>query len=208
MSKDAADQLRAGAGHRLSLPRLERRHPWLALMLDAFSVVEASIAQAVAAAPAPPACRAGCIPCCRQAVIPLTPLEAETLHLWLREELAPAPRARVLHALRQNNPSAPPGPPVSKDCPFLLCGTCAAYPVRPIACRRFMVLSSPCGMGEDCLTTRPRDVLQPSREALHAALALTAPFYRRIGMLQEGREPDFAFFTRISLNVQCLPFKE
>ena len=172
-------------------------------MLDAFAVVDASIAQALAAAaPARAACRAGCVACCRQAVIPITPLERETLRFWVKEKLTPSLKGRVNKALVHSSTVAVP------DCPFLIAGACAVYPVRPIACRRFMVLGSSCGPEEDCLQTRPHDVLQPSREALYTALARTAPFYERVGLLAQGQSPDFAFFTRICLNLKQLPLEQ
>lgn len=171
-------------------------------MLDAFAIIEASTAQAVAAAPAGAVCRAGCIPCCQQSVIPVTPLEIEALRFWVKDKLHPSLRVRVVAALRRSSET------VVLDCPFLVNKSCAVYPVRPIACRRFMVRGTPCGPTEDCLLTRPHDVLRPSREALHAALSLTTPFYERIGILPQGQTPDFAFFTRICLNLKQLPWEQ
>ena len=192
----------AAAAHRLSLPQDERRHPWLSLMLNAFAIIEASTAQTVAASPVAAACRAGCIPCCQQSVIPVTPLEAEALRFWVKNKLTPSLRNLVLAALCRASET------VAIDCPFLVNKSCAVYPVRPIACRRFMVRGTPCGPTEDCMLTRPHDVLRPSREALHAALALTAPFYERIGLLPQGQTPDFTFFTRICLNLKQLPWEQ
>lgn len=71
-----------------------------------------------------------------------------------------------------------------------------------------MVRGTPCGPTEDCLLTRPHDVLYPDREALHAALSLTAPFYERIGLLPQGQIPDFTFFTKICLNLKQLPWEQ
>ena len=49
--------------------------------------------------------------------------------------------------------------------------------VRPLACRRYLVLDRPCAPGEMCTESRPADMLIPARKALHAALAMTFPWY-------------------------------
>lgn len=60
------------------------------------------------------------------------------------------------------------------------------YPVRPIACRRFLVFNKVCCLGETPTNTRPADVLQPSRVVLLDCLRLTLPYYEILGMAPEG----------------------
>ncbi len=114
------------------------------------------------------ACRKGCHGCCHQPV-PVTPPEILGLRLYARELMPPAVRS----ALASRAAAADSG----FSCRFLLAGACGAYPVRPIACRRYIVLGRPCAEGEDASVTRPGDMLRPSRPALNQALALTLPLY-------------------------------
>lgn len=156
---------------------LERSLPGASLLLEGCALVDASVAAAMEAAARNGrslACGPGCDVCCRQP-IPVTPLEFLLMRVWLRFRADEDSRARLeaRHLTRlRDEPS-----PLRRPCPFLLEGGCTVYPVRPLACRRYLVLDRRCAPGEDCSASRPEDLLVPARHALHAALALTFPWY-------------------------------
>lgn len=168
---------RQTSGHRHHDIALERSLPGASLILEGYALVDASVEAAVAAADRAGrrlACDTGCDTCCRQP-IPVTPLEFLLLRTQVRFRVAPASRERLEVQLRtwlREEPS-----PLRRPCPFLLEGACTVYAVRPLACRRYLVLDRPCTPSEVCTQSRPEDMLIPARGALHAALALTFPWY-------------------------------
>lgn len=182
--------------YRLDMPRAERRHPWLRHAFDCYAVVDASVAEALAASGRKSACAPGCHNCCSQA-IPVTPLEVAALRWFIREAM-PGDR---LSALREKAGKSCPdndngkAPHDDAPCRFLLGGSCAVYAVRPVACRRYIIFGEACAPGEDATRTRLRDVLRPSREALHIAYALTLPYYAALGESVPEAEAAFAFMT-------------
>lgn len=173
---------------RFSAPRAERRHPWLRYAFDLYAVIDASVTEAVAASGREPGCAAGCHGCCHQP-IPVTPLEVAALRWYAREAMPPEQAA----ALRSGKDRT--GPSGNASCRFLLGGSCAAYPVRPVACRRYMVLGAPCARTEDATVTRPGDVLAASRGMLNMAYALTLPYYEALGEPVPEAEGAFAFMA-------------
>lgn len=174
--------------YRLSMPRAERRHPWLRHALDLYALVDASVADALAASGREAACRAGCSACCRQS-IPVTFLEVAVLQWFIREEMPPG-RLQVLRDRPENA-----GDGERSACRFLLGGSCAVYQARPVACRRYIIFGVPCAAGEDPTLTRPGDVLAPSRDALNAAYALTLPYYAALGESIPEENGAFAFMA-------------
>jgi Fe-S-cluster containining protein len=171
------------------LPRHERRHPWLVLLLDCLALVDASVAEAISRSGRTPVCARGCALCCSQR-IPVTPVELAGLSLYVQEEM----RSSVRRALAERlDPDVPPG---FFPCRFLLHGCCAVYPMRPIACRRYIIFGEPCSPGEEPPDDRPGDVLQPSREALQQALALTLPCYADWQETARAAEDAFSFCAR------------
>jgi Fe-S-cluster containining protein len=111
-------------------------------------------------------CKAGCGACCRQ-MVPLSIFEAEALTEWLRS--LPAERQaelaerfhRALCALRDAGMidriiesewviEEAPMTQLAIDyfhagvaCPFLENERCSIHPIRPLACREYLVMSSP-----------------------------------------------------------------
>lgn len=181
------------APHRFHAPQQERRHPWLALLLDAYAVIDASVAVAVAKAPAQLACKAGCAECCFQP-IPVLPLEVLGLACFLRETDAGQEARRAL--------AYKPG---GAACPFLRAGNCLVYALRPMACRRYLVCGAPCAPGEDPVTVRPQDVLLPGRTVFASALAITAPYYKEQGLLH-AEHPALEDFLRLTTMMQTVPW--
>jgi len=184
------------------------RHPWLSYLFDCYALVDASVAQALAEAMKDSArrekhtgCAKGCDTCCRQA-IPVTPLEAAGLRWYVREKMTEQTRAALMAQLGTTGSGGPGSP--SPRCPFLLDGSCAAYPMRPVACRRYMVLGAPCAPGEDPTVTRPEQMLQPSRKAMNAAYAATLPYYTALGEQTPHPDESFAFMTARTVALQAL----
>ena len=141
--------------------------PWLAALRQAYTVLDAGIAQAVAATARQPACRAGCFACCCQP-IPASSLEVQGLRWFVLTQLPVRTGRLVGQALRNRE---------DPNCPFLVDGNCAAYALRPMACREFVVFTRPCTLGESPEVTRPQDVLGLAAAAQRQAFALLLPHY-------------------------------
>ncbi len=131
------------------------------------------------------ACKAGCFACCSQP-IPLSLAEVLAIKAFLRLS------------------GVEPGDG-KKACPFLNEGLCAVYPVRPFACRRYLVFNQICTANEDPTITRPEDVLRPSQADLFKALCLTLPVYAFLGKkIPEPVTRDF--FTAQTHILRQLPW--
>lgn len=179
----------------------EARLPWLAPLMEAYAVMDAGMAEAVALAARPdpatglgraPACAKGCDRCCRDHVIPVTPPEVLGLGWYAAEKLEGPVREAVARAMER--------PGAGGACPFLYQGACAVYPVRPLACREYVVLGAPCALGEDAAASRLADVVRPPRGALREALRLA---------LQRAQAPDAheaAGLSRPLLSLDWRPF--
>jgi Fe-S-cluster containining protein len=124
------------------------------------------IEQEARAAETPISCRAGCGACCRQ-MVPVSLFEAEALIEWL--ETLPAERQeelaqrfhRALSALRdagviekllnenwvldeeESTQLAVDYFHARVACPFLENESCSIHPIRPLACREYLVVSPP-----------------------------------------------------------------
>ena len=226
----------ADTRYRYHNRRLERALPGMDLLLDAFAVVDCGVAQAIARRGQEPACGAGCYHCCTQP-IPVTPLEILGLGIFVRAEFAHDRRAAqavgqdvppasvpesagatghflglaagVREALAAGFASfTGEASSLGATCPFLHEGRCAVYPVRPMACRRYIVYGVPCAQGEDPTCTRPHQVLQPGQDFLQAALRHTLPWYR--GRYPVPARPSAAeiqlFFRSITTVLQAVPW--
>lgn len=160
-----------GAGesdYRVRFPESEATEPWLPLLLDAYAVLDAGVARALAAHPRRPACRAGCGACCFQP-IPASSLEVLGLTWYVLNHC----QGRVRRTLRQNLRLDSKG----RECPFLVESTCSAYPLRPMACREFVVFGHACRPGEEPTKTRPQDVLPLPEAAQRLAFWHMLPYY-------------------------------
>ncbi|MBM4135203.1 MAG: hypothetical protein FJ241_00005 [Nitrospira sp.] len=62
-------------------------------------------------------------------------------------------------------------------CPFLIEDACSVHPMRPIACRQFIVFGNPCVDGEGPYYTRREDVLSPIKGYVGKAFFIMLPFY-------------------------------
>jgi Fe-S-cluster containining protein len=130
------------------------------------NVIVDRVAEEAQRAGAPISCRAGCGACCRQ-LVPLNIFEAEALTDWMRllpeeQQAALAHRFHVaLSALRdagvidklltsEHLIEEEPTTQLAIDyfhagvaCPFLENESCAIHPIRPLACREYLVVSPP-----------------------------------------------------------------
>lgn len=114
-----------------------------------YPLVDSVIDEVTAASP-PFACRAGCVRCCVTTAPLVTTVEWQAIlrHLsslepGVRQAIrATADLLRPLREpLRQARDRLVQGHPLPADfgfqCPFLVGGTCAIYPVRPLICRTY-----------------------------------------------------------------------
>ncbi|GAB4483298.1 MAG: YkgJ family cysteine cluster protein [Thermodesulfovibrionales bacterium] len=159
---------------RLRFPEDEKKHSWLPLLLDAYSIVDQGVASAVSREKrrrrAELACRRGCDSCCRfQKDIPVYPLELVGIYWYVIEKMAGPARSEVrekLAAFRHED-----------ACPFLVGSACSIHPLRPVGCRLFNVFGTSCEEGEDPFYTRRDDVLTPPPEITERAFRVMLPFY-------------------------------
>lgn len=163
-------------------PALNKKHPWLLPLLDGYAELDGFLTEDIARTGRTPACLKGCACCCSQP-IPVTPPEIIAI---------------ALHLNRSGYPEKKQLPPPA-DCIFLKNGSCSIYPVRPIACRRYIVFGNQCSPGEVPTETRPGDVLKPSRHALLYILQKTIPYYVQQGLLPKDaalpNPVDMRFFA-------------
>ena len=196
--------------HRYRNRRFERALPGMGLLLDAFAVVDCGVAQAIVHRGQTPACGPNCYQCCIQP-IPATPLEILGLRIFMQQELAPEIQPEVRQGLIAGfAPFRGDGQALGAACPFLYEGRCAVYPVRPLACRRFIVYATPCAKGEDPTTTRPQQVLQPGQDSLQAALRHTLPWYgQRYSLPAKPTAAQVqAFFRSVTTILQAVPWAQ
>ena len=116
---------------------------------------------------------------CRQP-IPVTPLEVLALHSHARHRL---PQDRLAGLVDRLAAFQGDKKGMTLPCPFLWDGSCLVYPVRPVACRQYMVFGKACARGEDASRTRPADLLTPFYDYTLTALLRTLPWYA-------GHEPS------------------
>lgn len=159
---------------RFHFPEDEARFAWLPMLLDAYEIVDRGIDIAIKREKRKtlrrPACSEGCAVCCdSQTDIPVYPLELAGIYWHAIEKIKGQLRNVLLEQLTGHEGKPP--------CPFLVNNTCSIYPVRPVACRQFIVFTRPCGEGEDAFHTRREDVLTPLQDFVDQAFFVMLPFY-------------------------------
>ncbi len=186
---------------RLNMPE-EQAQPWLSFLLDAYAIVDASIDDAIELAKSnnnKHICEEGCVHCCFQ-TIPITPVEAMGIRYAINKLLPRIEREAIQKQLleQEGNKEWNKG-----QCPFLLENRCSIYPLRPIPCRRYLVLNTRClSPQEDVFTTRPKDILDSDRAALYAALAHTSPVYSSLGITEKGKVLSFDNFKQLFVDIR------
>lgn len=159
---------------RVSFPEEEARHGWLKLLLDAYSIVDHGVEQALEqqamAKSRTLACKKGCANCCRiHAAVPVYPLEMAGMAWYSTEQVAGKQREALIRQLESFAEGM--------ACPFLVDEVCAIHTLRPMACRQFNVFDTPCAEAEDPYYTRRQDVLTPIEAYTNKAFWVTLPFY-------------------------------
>ncbi len=187
---------------RLDYSQDEKRHPWLAMLLDSYAVADTGVAVAVKREEkrrdAKLACRKGCDECCKQKDIPLYPHELVGIYWFASEKAATDVRDALRQRLRDHAAGSP--------CPFLINGSCAVHTVRPVSCRQFNVFAAPCSPDEDPYYTRRGDVLEPIPEYTDRAFAAVAQFYN-IGKGVDAQEAVKIIRSQI-MNLQTFGWKK
>ena len=156
-----------------------QRFPWFSALKSAYDFLDTCLAAEVVKDGRSLACKSGCDACCTQP-IPMSSAEVMGVRIFLGLQ------TEVRSVAYDGTP---------RPCPFLVNGACSIYPVRPFACRRYLVYGAPCARHEDPTETRPGDVHQPSRHALLHALRMTAPYYYHFGLLEAPALPNMDFFV-------------
>ncbi|MGC2061917.1 MAG: YkgJ family cysteine cluster protein [Thermodesulfovibrionales bacterium] len=159
---------------RCRFPDDEGRHQWLPMLLDAYEVIDRGIFLALQREKRKtgrrPVCKEGCGGCCSTHTdIPIYPLEMVAIYWYALERMDPALCTALMRKLEERS--------IHKHCPFLSNNRCTVYPVRPVACRQFIVFNRPCGNGEDPFHTRRGDVLTPLEDFADRAFYIMLPFY-------------------------------
>jgi hypothetical protein len=172
----------------------EARLPWLASLLDAYAVLDAGLAAALVADGRKAACRSGCFACCQQR-IPASTLEVHGLKWFALERLDARTRRILVRQLRDR---------AAGGCPFLVAGACAAYPLRPMACREYVMLGRACRPGERPEETRPGDLLPLPAAAQREAFALLLPHYGAAGSADRESGPRGRLILRDTATLQSV----
>lgn len=196
--------LKSSESERASFPDAEARMEWLSVLLQAYAVVDAGVKKAVSEEEkrrgAKLACAPGCDVCCKyQKDIPVYPLELNGIYWYAAERVLLPAREIVRTQLRQNRKDNP--------CPFLVSGSCAVYPVRPISCRQYNVFGQRCAEGEDAFHTRRGDVLTPIKEYADAAVFVMLPFYGIGGEKERMKAVKEGYLHKRARNIQDMDFR-
>jgi Fe-S-cluster containining protein len=189
---------------RLTFPEEERRFSWLPLLLDALASVSAGVVIALnrekRRTNRPLACRASCDSCCRMHTdIPLYPLELAGLYWYCIEKMSGDDR-KILKDQLLAHAGGPP-------CPFLIRRNCSVYPLRPMACRQFMVFGKVCAEGEDPFFTRRQDVLTPLKDFIEKALLAMMPYHGITSAADQARALREGTMNRLVRNLQEYDWK-
>ncbi|HXX57512.1 MAG TPA: YkgJ family cysteine cluster protein [Thermodesulfovibrionales bacterium] len=189
---------------RLRFPDDEVRFSWLPLLLDAYETIDTGVVVALnrekRRANRSIACRASCDACCRmQADIPLYPLELAGLYWYCIEKMGGDDRQTLKGQLMAHEGKPP--------CPFLIRKNCSVYPMRPMACRQFVVFGKVCGEGEDPFFTRIQDVMPPLTDFLHQAVSGLMPYHGITSAEEKARALKQGFMNRLVRNLQEYDWK-
>jgi len=147
----------------------EDKNPWLTIVLDTYHVFDTGVRLELAAEEtrrqAKIACGEGCHACCLRPMVPAS--EPEILGMWwqITTGLDDENRETIFERLQERKLNA--------ECPFLLQGRCAVYPMRPLACRILHVFGTPCKPEDNIMSDKKGDVWTPSQDVgLKTAMVL------------------------------------
>jgi Fe-S-cluster containining protein len=138
----------------------EERYAWLTILLDSYAINDFELLKDIRREEKSRgekiACHKGCFYCCLKPDVPITRPELSGISWFITEIMNEDMRDKLRLRLRLHRKSL--------ECPLLLDEICSIYPVRPIACRIFLVYGNPCDKGEDIARTRKGDIHPPNRE--------------------------------------------
>lgn len=147
--------------------------PWLHFLIEAYYIVDKGISFAINSELKRKkvlACKNRCSNCCKtHKDIPVYPLELVGISWYVVEKIEGDYREILKKQLLEYSEDKP--------CPFLINDSCIIHPMRPIACRQFIVFNKPCEINEDPYYTRREDVLTPQKKYVDMAFFTMLPFY-------------------------------
>lgn len=177
-------------------PEDENGVPWLAMLMDAYAISDSGVREAEERDfqdhGFQAACRKGCITCCYQQFIPLTTLELAGIVWFICHKMEAQEQQVMLDVLDKYSGD--------RTCPMLQDGACAVYPVRPVACRQFVVYDRPCESREDVIETRPEHVLKMDDAVIRNVYRAMLPFYE----IESPEEQDAALDDKYWLKQSSL----
>ena len=136
----------------------EENYDWLPVLLDSYAICDEEMANDIVQEQKRRglrvACHKGCHACCLKPDVPVSELEVRGISFYVSEIMDFEDQQKLVPRLRNQKNTL--------ECPFLINRICSIYPVRPLACRGFVVYRTPCAIGEDLVKTRPADVHPPS----------------------------------------------
>lgn len=159
---------------RFNFPEDEARFAWLPMLLDAYEIIDKGVDIAIKREKRKTqrrtACSEGCGACCKTHTdIPVYPLELAGIYWYAIEKMTGQARTVLMEQLADHEGKPP--------CPFLINNACSIYPIRPVACRQFIVFTKPCAEAEDAFHSRREDVLTPLQDFTDQAFFAMLPFY-------------------------------
>lgn len=167
--------------NRLKYPEDENKYDWLGMLLDAYFIADIGLEDELKEIKERVACEQGCKNCCISHEIPILEIELVGISWFASEKLTGDLREKLKKQLLNHEKL--------KECPFLIADNCSIYPMRPLACRQYIVLNKKCGLHEKINETRPKDIwLQSSALSFEIAKKILH-FYG----ISETKEQEKAF---------------
>ncbi len=158
---------------RLFYPEDEKVHPWLAILLESYSITVQCVSAAIEFETTEDrklARHRGCAACSRtHKSISVTPIKLVVISWYATEKIDSPRREKLIAQLKKYETSG--------SCPFLIDDMYSIYELRPYACRYFNVFNKVCEEGEYAYYTRNEDVLTPSQSTIDEVYFSTLPFY-------------------------------
>ncbi len=168
----------------------EEQYSWLTIVLDSYAICDEELQKEISREEGQrgvkAACAKGCYFCCLHHDIPVSASEFMGIAWYASEMLDPDVREGLSKKLAAQA--------FTTGCPFLLDGACCIYPLRPLACREFVVYRAPCLDGEDPYFSRPEDMhpANPQRKLRTAWRLLDSPVYgdltkeKKLAAIEDG----------------------
>jgi Fe-S-cluster containining protein len=180
-------------GAELGEPRLkypqEQNHPWISILLDIYHLVDSWVRVETKLRGLNIACKKGCGYCCKLLTVPINHLEFRGLCWYVFEILQGDERYQVKSRFLDHNEDA--------ECPFLINDSCIVYPLRPIGCRQFFVLSRPCFARENPWLKRREDIYCALNDELSWMIAQKYfPFYGLINEKDQRKAYEEGFLIK------------